>query len=262
MSFYGRYNGFRGFGDAIFDAMVAAMNVVTSAEAKVATATARADAAKARLARITKVSDPNWWKRLAPFGAKQTNPPDDAFEDFYKYIDAFEQDENIKKYGVGVRDDLTGIVSDVTGIPVSYTAGNYWDFDSTNELIDNELIAATDEKSAADAELKAAEKVLSAAKAVLVKAQDAQVASGKKQNAVLKAEQTAAATAAAIVADAPAKAKREAAAQAHLEYERLEKKAAGVSPLFLLGGAAAVLGLLAIVSRKKSAVAGYRRRRR
>lgn len=239
MSFYSRLGGtnrYGGFGDAILDAMTSAMAAAQAAEAKLAAATARADAAKAAAAKFKQLESEAWWTNLQRAIIAESNgkggvnsasyvaPEDRAL--FDKYLPGFPPDE----------------------------VNGQWDFTVTNQLVFDDQQRALDDKRSADAAVTAAGKELTAAKATLVKTQDAQLAAVKKVNEAAEAAIKKAA------ADAVQRQKDLDAPQ--VVHHAAEVKP-GLSPTLVAAIAVPLLGLLVfMMTRKKSAVAGYRRRRR
>lgn len=248
MSFYGRHNGFRGFGfsetvqqlidehSALAVQGRAAVAGSADADAAVAASNARLLSAKADSAQLEKL-DADWFIWIS------TNAPagSDPNRLYQKYRYSFpEQDP----------------AYDPNGLDRDFNAGS--------DLLEQDKDNAALEIKAATGALAAAKTAAAKAKSELDRLTTAATAAMKKRDDAVKAEEKAAAQ--SVVNDA--KAKANAATEARVlktlnEAKLSSPKAEGPSPLVIAAIAVPVLGAVVwALTRKKTAVAGYRRRSR
>lgn len=243
MSFYSRYNG---FGDsettqalsaahaAIAAKGIAATAAVQAADVAVDVATARLAAAKVQSARLNRVTSDLMQRGHAYFtGSGPALSADD--------------EALFKTYGFT--------------FPPDESNPGASDYDAGSEMLDRDRQNAADELEAATRDLPLVKSAAAAAKSELDKLTTAGLAAQKKYQDAVKAEQK------AVVDIEKAKASGAIDARVALEAAKLKLlaqagKTEGMSPMVIAALAVPVLGVLAyMATRKKAAVAGYRRRR-
>ncbi len=256
MSFYSRYNGYRGFGDtteelrsagiAVDNQRIAAVSAAQAADAAVADAVARLAAAKTLSAMLNRM-DGAWFRRaMSPDGT-------DLSRDF-KYPPA--EQALFEKYGG------TFPQSDVT---TDLVQAGYRDFDAESPQLEYDKVQVANEIQNISGELPALKSAASKAKDEVSRLTTATEAATKKFKAASSAD--------AKVAVATVEAKAQSVVQDQVDARVLKTlnevaltKAAtksGVSPLVIAAVAVPVLGAIFwAMTRKKAAVAGYRRRSR
>lgn len=235
MSFYSRYNS---FGAAADDRMVAAIAALNVADAAFAAANARVEAAKAAKAQLARM-DSAWFKRVdSYFNSNGAYPGAPEVELYQKYKMMFPIDWSL---------------------PMPSGGGPPFDFDKENPVLE-------EDKQKADDEFWAATDAVPAARSARTAAQTAQDLAKKEIDAVNVTAKNNSVAAAKAAADATAKAKAAADAAAYAKLKSTQKqmaKSTGPSPLIIAAVAVPMLGaIIWALTRKKPAVAGYRRRSR
>ncbi len=273
MSFYSRYNGYRGFGytdatQALQDAQkalsnqgIAATQVSMAADADVAAAKAQHDAAVARLAEANKLDvilnnvDGAWFKKYNEGGSIYLTLSPLEMQVF-KYIDGFpDVNEAYKATGQFYPGGI------------NYNAENPL-LERARELSANAVQNLPAEVQDASANLTSAKSTAAKAKAELDRLSGLAEAAGRKFQDAVKADQKVEAK----VAETTAKVVTQNQIDARVlktvndtkiatELAKASKK--GVSPLVIAAVAVPVLGAIAwaMTRKKTAAVAGYRRRR-
>lgn len=225
MSFYSRLGGASPAMFAAKDAWTAAASAERAAAAAGSAAEMAFDAAAARLA-AAKALHAQLEKMDADWFKRVASSSDNTGSDwamYQKYIPGFPIDPRIQ-------------------------SGPMWDFDSPNDQLFEDTQKAWAEHQAAEDALPAARAAKNQTFATWTQAKAALAAAVKKLEAQSMADQ--AADAAAVTATS------RASTQAKLS-------AAGASPLVLVAVAVPVVGaIIYAMTRKKSSVAGYRRRSR